>query len=181
MSEDHPTRPRSPYGVTKLAAEHLCHLYWENYGVKTVSLRYFTVYGPRQRPDMAFHRFIKSILNGKDIIIYGDGSQTRDFTFISDAVDANLRAFESQQWGKVYNIGGGSRISINNVIELLEQVLGKKSKVSYIDRQMGDVMHTYADTTRAQNDLEFSPRVSLAEGLEKEARWIRETILPAGL
>ncbi|MCD6384921.1 GDP-mannose 4,6-dehydratase [Candidatus Sumerlaeota bacterium] len=178
MREDHPTHPRSPYGVSKLAAEHLCQLYWENYGVRCVALRYFTVYGPRQRPDMAFHRFIRAMLTGEEIEIYGDGEQTRDFTFISDAVEANLRALASKKWGEVYNIGGGSRISINASIKLLESILGKKAKLRYKAPQRGDVTHTYADTHKAKNDLGFVPKTSLQDGLTAEVEWIQKVVLP---
>ena len=177
MCEEHPTHPRSPYGVTKLAAEHLCHLYWENFGVKTIALRYFTVYGPRQRPDMAFHRFIRAMLTDKEIVIYGDGTQTRDFTFISDAVQANIQAFASNRWGGVYNIGGGTRCSINDVIQLLETILGHPARVKYLEPQKGDVMHTYADTKLARTELGFNPTTSLAEGLAREAEWIEKVIL----
>ncbi len=181
MQEEHPTHPLSPYGVSKLAAENLCHLYRENFGVRTVALRYFTVYGPRQRPDMAFHRFIRAILTDNPIIIYGDGNQTRDFTYISDAVEANIQAFRSGQWGKVYNIGGGTRISINEVISLIEQITGKKAKIKYQESQRGDVTHTYADTTRARNEIGFSPKMNLNEGLAREVEWIKNVILQLDL
>lgn len=177
MQEDDLPCPVSPYGVSKLAAEHLCRLYWKNFGVPTVSLRYFTVYGPRQRPDMAFHRFLKAIMKGEEIILYGDGEQTRDFTFIKDAVDANLRAMEKGQSGGVYNIGGGSQVTINHCIESMEKILGRKANVKRLERQKGDVTHTYADTTRAREELGFHPSTPLEEGLRLEAEWIKTNIL----
>ena len=177
MQEDDLPNPVSPYGVSKLAAEHLCRLYWKNFSVPTVSLRYFTVYGPRQRPDMAFHRFLKAIMKGEEITLYGDGEQTRDFTFIKDAVDANLLAMEKGQAGGVYNIGGGSQVTINHCIESMEIIVGKKANVKRLERQKGDVTHTYADTTRAQKELGFQPSTRLDEGLRLEAKWIQDNIL----
>ena len=123
MREQSLPRPISPYGVTKLAAEHLCWLYWRNYGLPTVSLRYFTVYGPRQRPDMAFHRFLKGALRGEEITLYDDGEQTRDFTYVSDVVAANVAAAERGEGGEVFNIGGGSQVSINQVLDTIEAAL----------------------------------------------------------
>lgn len=163
--------PISPYGVTKLAGEHLCHLYWRTTGVPTVSLRYFTVYGPRQRPDMAFNRFIKAMLAGEKITIYGDGEQTRDFTFVGDVVRANLLAVQRGQNGQVYNIGGGSRASINEVLRKLEHIVGQPALVSYVDRQAGDVRHTAADTTLAQRQLAWQPTSSLENGLAAQVIW----------
>lgn len=182
MREEHPTHPISPYGVSKLAAEHLCYLYWKNYGVCTISLRYFTVYGPRQRPDMAFHRFIKAMLKNEELVIYGNGQQTRDFTFVADAVAANLQALESENWGKVYNIGGGTRITLSEVIKLLEQLMGKTAKVKYTEAQHGDVSHTYADTTLARTELGFSPKAKLTDGLQAEIEWVKNVVfsLPLG-
>ncbi|HOE63878.1 MAG TPA: GDP-mannose 4,6-dehydratase [Candidatus Sumerlaeota bacterium] len=177
MQEDDLPNPVSPYGVSKLAAEHLCRLYWKNFRVPTVSLRYFTVYGPRQRPDMAFHRFLKAIMKGEEITLYGDGEQTRDFTFIKDAVDANLLAMEKGQSGGVYNIGGGSQVTINHCIESMEIIVGKKANVKRLERQKGDVTHTYADTSRAQKKLGFQPSTPLEEGLRLEAKWIQDNIL----
>ncbi len=166
MHEEDLPRPLSPYGVTKLAAEHLCGLYAQNFGVPTVSLRYFTVYGPAQRPDMAFHRFIRSILNGKALVIYGNGEQTRDFTFIDDIVEANiLAAVKTTPGGRVYNLGGGSRISVNGVLELLKELSGRAVEVRYEPVQAGDPPHTYADTSRAREELGFVPQTSLKEGL----------------
>ena len=113
--------PLSPYGVTKLAAEQLCHLYWANHRVPTTSVRYFTVYGPRQRPDMAFHRFISAALAGEPITLYGDGEQTRDFTFVTDAVAATIAAGDRGVPGRAYNVGGGSRVSVNQVLDIIER------------------------------------------------------------
>ena len=139
MKEDSLLRPVSPYGVTKLAGENLCYLYWKNYNVPTVSLRYFTVYGPRQRPDMAIHKFVKAILNDDIILIFGDGEQTRDLTYVDDAVEANILAAESNSVGETFNIGGGSRISVNDLIKIIARTIGKKAKVKYIEKQKGDV------------------------------------------
>lgn len=167
MHEDDLPKPLSPYGVTKLAAEHLCGLYHQNFGVPTVSLRYFTVYGPRQRPDMAFNRFIRAILAGEELVIYGTGEQTRDFTFVEDIVGANLAAALSPGVeGRVYNIGGGSRISVNGVLEILGRLSGKEVKVRYEPIQAGDPPHTYADTGRAARELKFKPQTALEDGLK---------------
>ena len=171
MREDSLPRPISPYGVTKLAGEHLCQLYHSNFGVPTVSLRYFTVYGPRQRPDMAFHRFIRAILEGNPITVYGDGEQTRDFTYIADAVEANRLAMRYAPPGAIFNIGGGSQVSINYAIRLLEKILGKKAVVDYQEAQHGDVRHTLADTSAAREVLGFAPKVGLEEGLRAQVAW----------
>lgn len=177
MREDHLTKPHSPYGVTKLAAEHLAVLYWRNFQVPTVSLRYFTVYGPKQRPDMAFHKFIKWALEGKPITLYGDGDQTRDFTFVDDAVEANIRAGASPGVeGGVYNIGGGSRASVNEALAIIGEAIGRPVEVRIEGVQKGDVRHTYADTTAARRDLGFDPKVGLKEGLAREARWVEERL-----
>jgi len=167
-------QPVSPYGVSKLAGEHLARLYATNFGVPTVSLRYFTVYGPRQRPDMAFHKFLRAIYAGESLRVYGDGEQTRDFTYVSDAVEANLLAMERGEPGSCYNIGGGSRVTLNHCLEVLGQVTGLPVKVEHVGEQHGDVRHTWADTTRAQEELGFHPQVSLEEGLARQASWIRE-------
>jgi UDP-glucose 4-epimerase len=165
--------PISPYGVTKLAAEGLCHLYYKNFGVPVISLRYFTVYGPRQRPDMAFHRFISASLSDEEALIYGDGKQTRDFTYISDVVEANILAMESGRVGEIFNIGGGTQISLNEAIEILEGIIGKGIKRRYVERQRGDVRDTRADITRARERLGYRPKVELREGLEEEVRWLK--------
>jgi len=172
MREDALPRPVSPYGVTKLAAEQLCHLYHVNHGVPTVSLRYFTVYGPRQRPDMAFHRFLRAAREGAPIVLYGDGGQTRDFTFVDDAVTATADAALRGVPGGVYNIGGGSRVSINEVLDLIGRVTGRALDVRREPAQPGDMRDTYADTTLARRDLGFHPAATLPQGLAAEYEWI---------
>jgi nucleoside-diphosphate-sugar epimerase len=172
MREESLLQPVSPYGVTKLAAEHLCHLYYVNYGVPTVSLRYFTVYGPRQRPDMGFHRFLRAALTSQPITLYGDGTQTRDFTYVADAVAATEAAGDRGRPGVVYNIGGGSRVSVNDVLDLIRRITGRPLDVRHEAPQKGDMRDTFADTTRARTDLGFSPSRSLEQGLEAEAEWL---------
>jgi nucleoside-diphosphate-sugar epimerase len=175
MREDALPQPVSPYGVTKLAAEQLCYLYHVNHGVPTASLRYFTVYGPRQRPDMGFHRFITAAIAGDPIHLYGDGEQTRDFTFVRDAVAATAAAGERGVPGRSYNIGGGSRVSINQVLDIVGRVAGRPLDVRREAAQKGDMRDTFADTTLARADLGFAPTVSLEEGIEAEYRWLSTT------
>ncbi len=177
MRETSPLRPLSPYGVTKMAAEKLCDLYGKNYGVPVVSLRYFTVYGPRQRPDMAFHRFIRAQLEGDELVVYGDGTQTRDFTFVDDAVEANLLAMEIERDGLIFNIGGGSQVSIRSVIEILGHLAGSHPRVRYEEKQRGDVHDTLADVSMARQMLGYRPMVALEDGLEKEIDWIQTLYL----
>lgn len=172
MREDALPQPLSPYGVTKLAAEHLCMLYHANHDVPACAMRYFTVYGPRQRPDMAFHRFIKAALREESISLYGDGGQTRDFTFVADAVAATVAAGERGVPGRAYNIGGGSRVSMNDVLRILERIAGQPLRVNRESAQKGDMRDTYADTTRARQDLGFAPTVALEEGIQAEYRWL---------
>ena len=176
MREDARPQPVSPYGVSKLAAEQLCYLYHVNYGLPTLSLRYFTVYGPRQRPDMGFHRFLRATLRGEPISLYGDGEQTRDFTFVADAVSATIAAGTRGVPGRVYNIGGGSRVSINEVLEMIGRVTGRQPLVNADPVQKGDMRHTYADTSLAQADLGFNPTVTLEEGLTAEYKWLVDTL-----
>lgn len=181
-TDDLPTReaalpkPYSPYGATKLAAEHLCMLYHSNYRIPVVSLRYFTVYGPRQRPDMAFNIFIKALLKGERLRVLGDGAQTRDFTFVGDIVNANLSASTKPVEGGIFNLGGGSRISLKGAIETLEQVMGVKALIDYQQKNKGDVRDTWADTTQAQNRLDFHPLTTLEEGLSRQASWEKEAL-----
>jgi UDP-glucose 4-epimerase len=181
MKEASVLRPVSPYGVTKLAAEQLCYLYFVNHGVPTVSLRYFTVYGPRQRPDMGFHKFLKAVMRGEPITVFGDGEQTRDFTFVTDAVTATAEAAAKGVPGRVYNIGGGSRVSLNHVLDLLGQVTGRDVLIRRAPVQKGDMRDTYADTSAARADLAFAPATSLADGLRAEYDWLTATPLVAGL
>jgi nucleoside-diphosphate-sugar epimerase len=172
MREDVPLQPVSPYGVSKLAAEQLCHLYHVNHGVPAVSLRYFTVYGPRQRPDMGFHRFLSAALRDQPITVYGDGEQTRDFTFVADAVAATVAAGRKGVAGRVYNVGGGSRVSINQVLDLIGRTTGRTLRLEREAPQKGDMRDTYADTTRARAALGFQPAVALADGMAAEHRWL---------
>jgi nucleoside-diphosphate-sugar epimerase len=172
MREDALPQPVSPYGVSKLAAEQLCYLYSASFGVPAVSLRYFTVYGPRQRPDMGFHRFLRAALRGEPISVYGDGEQTRDFTFVRDAVEANVLAAARGVPGRVYNIGGGSRVSVNDVLAMIGRVTGRHLNLARHPEQKGDMRHTYADTTRARTELGFDAAVGLEEGLTAECRWL---------
>jgi nucleoside-diphosphate-sugar epimerase len=166
-------RPLSPYGVTKLAGENLGLLYEKNHGLPVVSLRYFTVYGPRQRPDMAFHKFLKACRDGGTIRVYGDGRQTRDFTFVADIVAATRAAGDSGRPGCVYNVGGGERIALLDVLELVQQVAGRRVEVVHEEDQKGDMRDTFADTSAARRDLGFRSTVGLREGLAAEWEWIR--------
>jgi UDP-glucose 4-epimerase len=175
MREDALPQPVSPYGVTKLAAEQLCYLYFANHRVPTTSVRYFTVYGPRQRPDMAFHRFIRAALRGDPITLYGDGEQTRDFTFVSDAVAATIAAGDRGQTGVPYNVGGGSRVSVNKLFDIIATIHGRPLDIRREPAQKGDMRDTFADTTRARADLGFAPQVSLEHGIEAEYRWLSGT------
>jgi len=175
MREEVPLHPVSPYGVTKLAAEQLCHLYFVNHKVPTVALRYFTVYGPRQRPDMGFHRFFSAILDDRPLTQYGDGLQTRDFTYVGDAAWATHTAAVRGVPGRVYNIGGGSRVSLRQVFDLLGQVTGRALRIDQQPSQKGDMRDTYADTTLARTDLGFQPSVNLEEGLRAMYRWMEAT------
>ena len=172
MREDSILRPESPYGVTKLAAESLCYLYYINYHVPTVSLRYFTVYGPRQRPDMAIHKFVRAVCEGEEITVFGDGEQTRDFTYVGDVIEANLLAADSSVAGEVINIGGGARISVKGLIYEIEEAVGKKARVKYIERQRGDVRDTLADIDKARELLNWQPEVKIEDGVLSYVGWL---------
>ncbi len=176
MRETSRPQPLSPYGVTKLAAEHLCQLYHANFRLPTVSLRYFTVYGPRQRPDMAFHRFIRALLRGEKLPVYGNGEQTRDFTYVDDIVTANLQAMQADIGGVVLNIGGGSRVTLNHVLELLGEIMGVPVQIDRQGAQHGDVRHTWADTGAAQKLIGYAPRHNLADGLRAEVEWLKGNV-----
>ena len=166
-------RPIVPYGVTKLAAEHLVYLYHYNFGVPAIVLRYFSVYGPRQRPDMAFHKFIRAVADNDAIEIRGDGEQTRDATFVDDIVEANVLALRADAGalGGTFNIGGGESATINHVIHEIERLTEREAVVKHVPAQAGEVRHTWADTTRAHEVLGFTPRVRLYEGLRRQIEW----------
>jgi len=165
-------RPVSPYGVTKLAGEHLALLYGRRSGTPVVALRYFTVYGPRQRPDMAFHRFCRAMLQGEEITVFGDGRQSRDFTFVADAVEACWRAWTRPAAG-VYNVGGGSQVELIEAIRILERALGRTARLRFEPRPPGDPERTRADHGRLEAGLGFVPAVPIHEGLPREAEWAR--------
>ena len=167
LKEEATPKPISPYGVTKLAGENLCYLYHRSYGMPVVSLRYFTVYGPRQRPDMAINKLVAAISNGDEFDIFGDGEQTRDFTYVSDVVEANLLAARSEASGKAFNIGGGNRISVNALVELISRLLRKEARTKYIEAQKGDVRHTWAHIELANKELGWQPQVNITEGLRR--------------
>ena len=164
-SEADRPQPLSPYGVTKLAAEHLCHLYAKSYGVPAVSLRYFSVYGPRQRPDMAFHRFIRAAAAGEPVRIFGDGRQTRDFTYVGDIVDATVAAGRLGRVGEVYNVAGGSRVTVLEILDILGRVMGAPITPVHEEAARGDARDTSGDITKAARDLGYAPSVSLEAGL----------------
>jgi UDP-glucuronate 4-epimerase len=166
-------RPVSPYGVTKLAAERLALAYNEVFGVPAVILRYFSVYGPRQRPDMGYNIFIGRILRREPIVIYGDGEQTRGNTFVSDCVDATVLAAEHGEPGQVYNVGGGEARSVNWVIATLEELCGREAQVSHAPSRPGDQAHTMANIDKARLVLQFEPKVQLRAGLAAQVDWQR--------
>jgi UDP-glucose 4-epimerase len=167
-------RPLSPYGVTKLAAEKLCDVYREEKGVPTVSLRLFTVFGPRQRPDMAFDRFIRAGLTGGTIHVYGDGSQIRNFTYVADVVQGFILAGDIAHTSPVYNIGGGSTVRLSEVLTEIEQAVGNPLKIQHEGKVAGDVATTDADISLARKELGFDPRIDWREGIHRQTEWIRE-------
>ncbi len=173
-TEETTTRPVSPYGVTKLAAEHLCSLYAEVYALPVVSLRLFTVYGPRQRPDMAIQRFLSAAHAGEPVTVFGDGSQTRDFTFVDDVIDAHLLSINAPAGQRVFNVCGGSAVSVTDLLALIEDVTGDRLRVERAEPARGDARHTLGDNSRARATLGFRPRVPLAEGLAAQWKWLCE-------
>jgi UDP-glucuronate 4-epimerase len=166
--------PLSPYGITKLTGEHLCNVYHKSYNIPVLTVRFFTVYGPRQRPDMAFHRFITQILKGEPITIYGDGTQSRDFTYVSDCVEgiSNI-VYKENLIGQTINIGGKERATVNEVISFIEQLTGKKASIDYSAKISGEPKHTWADISNAQKLLGYDPKITLKEGLAQEIEYIR--------
>jgi UDP-glucuronate 4-epimerase len=175
--EDVTPRPISPYGLTKLSAEHLCDLYHLCHGIDVVTLRLFSVYGPRQRPDMAFNRFCRAALEQTPIDIFGDGNQTRDFTYVGDVVTGLLLAARAPGVeGGIFNIGGGSQASVNDALSLIAELAEHELRISYGERPHGDVRDTRADTTRTEEKLGFSPATPLSEGLAAEFEWMQESL-----
>jgi nucleoside-diphosphate-sugar epimerase len=169
--EDARPRPVSPYGVTKLACEHLARTYATVFGLDVVSLRYFSVYGPRQRPDMAFSRIIAAVLGRKPFQILGSGEQSRDFTYVDDVISANVAAMDRAPAGAVYNVGGGSEVSLREAIDLCQQVSGRPIEVRHDPAVEGDASRTAADTSLIHADLDWKPRTDLTQGLSAQFAW----------
>jgi nucleoside-diphosphate-sugar epimerase len=176
--ETMPTRPISPYGVTKLAAENLCRAYAEEQGLPLVVLRYFSVYGPRQRPDMGYMRFIQALLAGQPVVVYGDGQQVRGNTYISDCVAATVAALEAAPH-EIYNVGGGETASVWDILHRLEKVIGCTAQIRREPARAGDQRYTLADTSRLQRHLGWQPRVGLDEGLARQVAWQRQQVMQA--
>ena len=174
FDEQHPTEPVSPYGVSKLAAEHYCRVFYEVYGLPTTSLRYFTVYGPRMRPDLAISIFTKKMLANEPITVFGDGEQTRDFTYIEDIVEANKRLLNNKVTnGKVLNIGGGNRISVNDLIENLRSITDSTSEVINAGKQKGDTEDTLANIDLGNKLIGYKPLFNINKGLNKFVDWFK--------
>ncbi|MFN0154654.1 MAG: NAD-dependent epimerase/dehydratase family protein [Gaiella sp.] len=170
-AEDGPTVPVSPYGVTKLACEGLAAAYRESFGLDVVTLRYFTVYGPRQRPDMGFTRMLAALAAGSSYGVYGDGHQARDFTYVSDAVSANVLAMAAAPSGAIYNVGGGSEVELLDAIAVAETVAVRSLRIRFEEQAPGDARRTAADTSRIRSELAWRPTVPLADGLAAQWEW----------
>jgi len=177
MNEDTSlTRPVSPYGVTKLAAENLVNLYFKNYGIPTISLRYFTVYGPKQRPDMAFTRFLRSIIKDKKLTVFGNGEQTRDFTYVDDIVEATINAATSDSIGDILNVGGGSVFSLTQIIEFMKEITEKELEIDFKKEQKGDVKHTSADISKARKLINYKSNTDIKYGLTQQYEYIKTNL-----
>ncbi len=174
--EDAQPRPISPYGLTKLAAEHLAYAYGREFGLEHVVVRYFTVYGPRQRPDMALAKIVTCLAEGYPFELNGDGTQSRSFTYVDDAVEATILAMDGAEAGSVYNVGGGSEASMVQVIDALSAAAGRRLEVVSAPRREGDAQRTAADTTRIRTDLGWEPRTSLEDGLAAQWRWAADRV-----
>lgn len=173
--EGMPTKPISPYGVTKLAAEQLCRAYEEAHGLPVVVLRYFSVYGPRQRPDMGYHRFIRALLGDEPVVVYGDGQQVRGNTYVADCVAATLAAVAAYP-GELYNVGGGETASVWDILHLLEKVSGRRAKVQQEPARPGDQRYTFADTAKLRRHLGWEPVTRLEEGLARQWEWQKSAL-----
>lgn len=176
VDEDHPTIPISPYGASKVAAEAFCHSFMNIYKMPIAILRYFTVYGPRQRPDMAIHKFFSNIMNKKEITIFGDGEQTRDFTFVSDIVDGTIKAMETNSTG-IFNLGSSQRIKLNDLLEVIKDCIGNKLKLKYIETQKGDVPDTWSNIDKARKAFGYDPKVKVKEGIKIFYKWFEENVV----
>ncbi len=177
--EDARLEPNSPYGATKVTCEHLCALYAENWGLDYCALRYFTVYGPRQRPDMGFHKFLRAMFLDRPLDVYGDGAQSRDCTFVADVVDATVRAGETRTKSRVFNVGGGSRRPLGDILEIMQDLVGRRARINYTAPMEGDVPHTHADISKGREEFGYNPSTPVEEGLRQEAAWL-ETEISAG-
>jgi len=166
--------PISPYAATKKAGELICHTYYDLYDISITCLRFFTVYGPRQRPDLAIHKFAKLIEQGKPILVYGDGTMMRDFTYIDDIIDGTVAAMQKCSDFNIYNLGESRPIAVNDLVTEIEKALGKKAIKKYLPLQPGDVERTYADVTKAVNELGYNPSTTIQTGLEKFVTWLRQ-------
>jgi UDP-glucuronate 4-epimerase len=174
--EDAIPRPLAPYGITKLACEHLAGAYGSEFGLDVVTVRYFTIYGPRQRPDMAFTKMVSCLVEGRPFELYGDGSQSRSFTYVDDAVAATIAAMERAATGSTFNVGGGSEVSMLDAIEALGRVAGRRLEVVRHARRQGDAARTAADTTRIRTELDWAPRTPFETGLEAQWRWAADRV-----
>jgi UDP-glucuronate 4-epimerase len=177
--EDTPPRPFAPYGITKLACEHLAHAYGREFGLEVVTVRYFTIYGPRQRPDMAFTRMVSALAERRPFELYGDGSQSRSFTYVDDAVDATIAAMERGAPVSTFNVGGGTEVSMLEAIETLGRIAGRRLEVVRMPRREGDAARTAADTTRIRGDLGWEPTTPFEQGLEAQWRWAADRVAAA--
>jgi nucleoside-diphosphate-sugar epimerase len=178
QGEDAPQQPFSPYGITKLAAENLCRAYAANFGLPFTILRYFSVYGPRQRPDMGYHKLINDLFRGETFTLFGDGEQTRSNTYVADAVAATILAMEQRDaaLGETFNVGGGEVVSLNRVIALLEELTGRKAKLERQPPRPGDQRHTAANIAKARRVLGYNPATRLVEGLRAQVAWQRDVL-----
>ncbi|MBW8042380.1 MAG: NAD-dependent epimerase/dehydratase family protein [Planctomycetes bacterium] len=172
--DDNVDFPISPYAATKKAGELICHTYHHLYGTSLTCLRFFTVYGPRQRPDLAIHKFAGLIEQGKPISVYGDGSMSRDFTYIDDIIDGTVAAMEKCNGFNIYNLGESRPITVNDLVAEIEKALGKKAIIEYVPLQPGDVERTYADVTKAVSELGYNPKTKIEDGLAEFVTWLRK-------
>jgi nucleoside-diphosphate-sugar epimerase len=177
--EDTVPRPLSPYGITKLASEHLAQAYRQEFGLDVVTLRYFTIYGPRQRPDMAFARVISALAESRPFELLGDGTQSRSFTYVDDTVEATIEAMERGSTGSTFNVGGGAEVSMLQAIEALGRIAGRRLEIVRSPRREGDQARTAADTTRIRDEIGWEARTTLEEGLAAQWRWAADRVAAA--